>query len=284
MLEIKRGIDSTAVKGAMENFVVCDIPGFADFVESVPSDKRKAENRSWYGGMSYTESLKATRTGDLRGVPESDRFLTQMEHLVPVGTISFIENCVAGGVPNVPAFLAGVPLDMRRRVKRQVNTSPLVVVADLVASGGVDAADMHKRGAAVLALVRLLANVRPVELYALVALGNGMDRTSLVIRLDTAPLDLARVAHVLTHPSVARALGYRSLQHHIYNGGWHGSWAFDDCDTHRRTAAECYRQHVSHGAEVFYIPPIYLRDEAVNNPVQWIKGKLAEYGGLELAA
>jgi hypothetical protein len=115
-----------------------------------------------------------------------------------------------------------------------------------VASAGIDAEICLTRGAAMLAMARMLANVRAVELWCVVAIGNRNSRSSLCVRLDTAPLDLARVAHVLTHPSVFRALGYQSLEHEFYRpGGWSGLWAFGDHTLHIRTAAESYRRVLS---------------------------------------
>jgi hypothetical protein len=89
-----------------------------------------------------------------------------------------------------------------------------------------------------LALVRMLANLRPVELWCVIAIGQRNSRSSLCVRLDTLPLS----AHVFTHPSVFRVLGYRSLEHEFYPRGWNGDWAFGDHALHVRTAAESYRR------------------------------------------
>src|SRR5216684_3966470 len=45
---------------AKENFVVCDLPGFAEFADRVP-DKKRSENdqrKDWYGGLTYDRSLR----------------------------------------------------------------------------------------------------------------------------------------------------------------------------------------------------------------------------------
>ena len=71
---------------AKENFVLCDLPGFAEFADRVSEEKRAASEtrKDWYGGMSYDRSVEAVRCGDLTGVAASDKLLGEMVSLVPV--------------------------------------------------------------------------------------------------------------------------------------------------------------------------------------------------------
>jgi hypothetical protein len=222
MLDIKRLKATDEVlrtqPQAKENFVVCDLPGFAEFADRVPVKERtvSVERKEWWGGMSYAQSLQALRNGNEAAVAESDRLLSDMETLVPVSRSWRMMNSVIGTCPDVPQYLAGNPYNMRLRRRVTSATAPLSIFVELVASGGVDTATCLKRGAAMLALVRMLATVRPVELWCVIAIGRRRSRSSLCVRLDTTPLDLARSAHVFTHPSVFRALGYKSLEHDFY--------------------------------------------------------------------
>jgi hypothetical protein len=199
---------------AKENFVLCDLPGFAEFAARLPSEKRAAHEvrKDWYGGMTYERSLEAVRSGDSAGVVASDKLPGEMESLVPVSQCWRTVDSVVGMCPNVPQYLSGSPYSMRLKRRCATATAPLSVFVELVASAGIDAATCLKRGAAILAMVRMLANLRPVELWCVIAIGQRNLRSSLCVRLDTAPLDLARAAHMLTHPSVFRALGYKSLE------------------------------------------------------------------------
>ena len=253
MFEIKRlqatGEVLREQQKAIENFVVCDLPGFAEFAEQVPTDRRvaSADRTQWWGGMTYDQSIAALRYGDQSGVAASDKLLSDMEALVPVSRSWRTMNSVIGMCPNVPQYLAGNPYNMRLKRRSTSTTAPLSIFVELVASAGIDATTCLKRGAAMLALVRMLANVRPVELWCVIAIGQRNSRSSLCVRLDTAPLDLARSAHVFTHPSVFRALGYRSLEHEFYARGWNGGWAFGDHGLHISTAAESYRRLLDAG-------------------------------------
>jgi hypothetical protein len=269
---------------AKEHFVLCDLPGLAEFADRLPSEKRAANEarEDWYGGMTYERSLAAVRRGDIAGVAASDKLLGEMESLVPVSQSWRTVDSVVGMCPNVPQYLSGSPYSMRLKRRCATATAPLSVFVELVASAGIDAATCLKRGAAILAMVRMLANLRPVELWCVIAIGQRNLRSSLCVRLDTAPLDLARAAHMLTHPSVFRALGYKSLEHEFYGSGWNGQWAFGDHALHVRTAAESYKRVLNPSSDVLFIPPVHLTDLYLTEPAKWLRAMVAQYGGVPI--
>ena len=96
-------------RNATENFVICDLPGFAAFADRLPSEKRGAgkEGSQWYGGMTYDQSVAAVRCGDTAGVAASDKLLSEMESLMPVSQSWRTFNSVVGMCPNVPQYLGG---------------------------------------------------------------------------------------------------------------------------------------------------------------------------------
>lgn len=271
-------IIETKSDNGREALAVCDLPGFADFCAEHKSERRAS---NWNGGMSAVDSLQRVRTGDLAGVPASDRFMAQIESMIPATAAWRNIDSPVGGSPIVPAYLAGHPLNMRRRIRTAVETAPLSVFAELVSSADISAENMAKRGAAILALVRALSAVRAVELWAILAIGDDGVRATACVRIDTSPLDLARAGHVLTHPSVPRALTYPTLDKKFLSGTWSGQWAFASVEKHRGTAREFYRGVLSPASDTLYVPPVYSADESISNPVAWLKKHLAEYGGLE---
>jgi hypothetical protein len=268
---------------AIENFVVCDLPGFAAFADQLPANKRGGSEQ-WWGGMTYDQSLLALRHGDLSGVAASDKLLREMEALIPVSRSWRSVDSVIGACPNVPQYLAGNPYNMRLKRRCATATAPLSIFAELVASARISTATCRRRGAAILALVRLLANLRPVELWCVIAIGQKNSRSSICVRLDTAPLDLARSAHVLIHPSVFRALGYKSLEHAVYGRGWNGDWAFGDHGLHVRTAAESYGRLLRPGSDVLFIPPVHLHDLYLTEPAKWLRTMIERHGAVQLEA
>jgi hypothetical protein len=252
----------------------------------LPTGKRvKSEGGpNWWGGMTYDQSVAALREGDLSGVAESDKLLAEMETLVPVSRSWRTFDCVTGMCPNVPQYLAGNPYNMRLKRRCMTATAPLSIFVELVASAKIDAATCRKRGAAMLALVRMLANLRPVELWCVIAIGQKRSRSSLCVRIDTQPLDLARAAHVFTHPSVFRALGYKSLESAFYSRGWNGDWAFGDYGLHIRTAAESYCRLLRPGSDVLFIPPVHANDLYLTQPARWLRDMIARHGGVQMEA
>jgi hypothetical protein len=268
---------------AIENFVVCDLPGFAVFADRLPANKRGGSEQ-WWGGMTYDQSLLAVRQGNLSGVAASDALLREMEALIPVSCSWRSFDTVVGACPNVPQYLAGNPYNMRLKRRSATAAAPLSIFAELVASARISTATCSRRGAAILALVRLLTNLRPVELWCVIAIGQKNSRSSLCVRLETAPLDLARSAHVLTHPSVFRALGYKSLESAFYGRGWNGDWAFGDHGLHDQTAGDSYRRLLRPGSDVLFIPPVHLHDLYLTEPAKWLRAMIARHGGVQLEA
>jgi hypothetical protein len=261
---------------ATNTYAICDSIG--DYATLTNGHCRQRSGDSWLGGMGGEQSTKCLREGDMAGAALADDYLTKVESLVAFETHTWrVIHDVTGGVPNVPAYLAGHPLNMRRR-QRQVNEQgPLAVVVDLTSSAGVNASDVRKRGCAILALVRALTGLRPVELWAVVGLGEHGSACEILTRIDTTPLDLARAAHMLTHPSVSRGLGYGYL-HHVHASG--GGWNFGDIDLQRQTARESLMRVMHPSADVLYIAPIFVKDRAISDPVAWLKDMLAKHGGV----
>ena len=242
-------------RGAMENFVVCDLPGFADYADQLPIEKRAVgeEGTKWWGGMTYDQSVAAVRCGDTAGVAASDKLLSEIETLLPVSQSWRSFNSVVGMCPNVPQYLAGNPYNMRLKRRCATATAPLSIFVELV-------------------------------LWCVIAIGQTNSRSSLCVRLDTGPLDLARSAHVFTHPSVFRALGYKSLENEFYSRGWNGDWAFGDHGLHVGTAAQSYQRLLRPGSDVLFIPPVHISDLYLAQPAKWLRAMITLHGGVQLEA
>ena len=125
---------------------------------------RNSGGDAW-AGATLNEALRFTRDGDPRLVAQSDGLLRKFESLTfPTNRRQWLA-AEAGHVPNVPAFIAGHPPSMRRRAKREHDAAPVPVYVDLFLSAAFNADAAMARGAAVLALVRVLAAHRAVTLY-----------------------------------------------------------------------------------------------------------------------
>jgi len=182
----------------------------ANFAEKDGKNQSCARESDGFCGGTLEKSIRLTRDGDLSCVEPSNKLLSQFEKLAYQTVKRRWQDDIVGSTPNVQAFLAGSPMSMRRRVKVQSNFGVIRVILDLFASCAFSHEDIRKRGAAVLALTRILAMRRPVELY----IGSSSkdyaahQRTMWFARINTAPLDLAHAAFVMTDPLFLRRVGF----------------------------------------------------------------------------
>ena len=226
-----------------------------------------ASETTWAGG-TYAECLARTRHGDLSLVAESDELLRKFEALTFATPRREWRAAEAGHVPSVPAFIAGHPQSMRRRARRESEVAPVTIVVDLFASCTFSHRDILARGAAVLALTRVLSAVRPVEVYV----GCGTTRRSftggtafIAAKLDTAPLDLAHAAWALCGVGFLRQVVFSTLE------------AVFPClpiPPMRESVAEVAAAMLPHGTHVIAVGGVV--SDVTRNPAAWIEARIRE--------
>ena len=273
-------------KGTHDVFIIGDdVTSFVALAESVSasngSRKQCTKGEGWTGNMDYETSLRYATSGDLSGVPASEAWLNKFESLSPSRQAWQTVLDVTGSMPNVPAVLTGHPLSMRRRKRVLTETAPLAICVDLVSSAGVSAKNLQKRGALILALVRALSATRPVELWCGgSALPYGTKDTYHVwFRIDTAPLDLARAAHIMTAPSVSRGLIYATLSETAKSEGGL-RWPYDN-HTWSRANMRPVLSRVIGSEDMLCIAAPHASDRLVDEPEKWFSDMLKQYGGIE---
>lgn len=273
------------VDGAGSKFSAITFDGTAELAKYIRDNRI---DNTWHGNWHLNKLTKqqVTRfieTGDDSAVSASDKMIAEMEeHLDELASTYKIVADVAGGAPNVAAFLAGDPLNMRRRKRVLSPLAPLTIYVDLTSSGGIPDYTLRRRGAAVLALVRVLETRRPINLYCGVGLSSASSQMCATawVRLDTAPLDITRAAHMLSHTSVSRAALYGTVHH---NEGKHcGSWPWDNINKWYRLGSQVVKE-ISGNDEAVMIPPVFRDLEEVamvlDTPVKWIEMMVRKYGG-----
>jgi len=269
---------ANGVAGRRDHFMVCDTDGFAAVARTCPGQR----DRSWMGGMDWDEACRAAHDGHPEGVRASEAFLSEFSDMDFNSRRWLTIDSVAGGAPNLGAYLAGSPVSMRRRQKIATETAPLTILCDMVSSGGIDAHQLKMRGAAVLALVRMLTAVRPVVVYGvggLSALQNTGESAFAMIRMDD-PLDLSRAAFFLAHPAAQRGLLYQAIHHKVAALPCGGSWPYGNVDKYREHGAKLYAAAVgADPADCLFLPPVFMKDELLTQPVKWLRDMLARYGG-----
>lgn len=261
---------------------VADTDGFSAEAKKHPRDR----DRDWLGGMDYAQAARAAYAGDPTGVAASDKLMSEFEALAPVSRRWRTIDTVAGGAPNIGAYLAGSPLAMRRRQRELDQGAPLTIFCDVLSSAGIPARDLKKRGAAILALVRVLGAVRPVTVYMVGGDGSPSDNPAsfCLVRMDS-PLDLSRAAFFLGHPGAARGLLYSVLRHAV---GPHkistGMWAWGSNPKYVQHAPKIYADAIGANLdECLYLSPPHLSDPAIVDPAKWVMDMLAAHGGAPMA-
>lgn len=247
--------------------------------------------------------LEGLANGDTRHVARADKLLEQVAtYTLTADCQAAVERVVAGGLADVPAFLSGSPVAMRQRRRREA-PKPLTMVVDISTSGSVSDDGILRRGVAVLALIqKLMQSGHPITLHIAEASGiaggtmpyNGF----YITRLDTAPLDLARLCWALTTPDMARVIGFSCELRLVpgnddagigwprlkdgtgVGGGWTNVGGANDFPAQRQVWADILGEPVN---SIMVVPPVFgaspehypfLRDD--KGAAQWVTEQYAK--------
>ena len=270
-----------AFKGAKVHVWAFD--SMLEAADKSQSDARwhKSHGSDSWAGQSYEQAWRYAREGDLSAVAASDALLDKMEAYGLATVKAQWVDDVAGATPNVQAYVAGVPLTMRRRTKAASNAAPLAIIVDLATSAFINVEQARKRGVAILALVRALSQRRPVELWAC----SGLDADGcknacfLTVRIDTAPLDLARAAYCLTNVGFPRRILYGLASGEF---GFNGHWPFGRGRLSRSEMEACLAPAFQHVTQTLCIPGAHMSNEALDNPEAWLAKEIAEHDPIAL--
>ena len=178
----------TSAKGP--NGISCPVAVFPDFEHMAAYLASKPT--IGIDGYNLETTREALATGDPKLAARAETMLSTLEDLdaVYADNVPAWGRGVSGAMPDVPAYLAGSPLNMRRRTP-QYGLAPLTIVVETFMSGGVSDADRDRRGVAILALIRKLAMTgHAVDLY--LAHTSMREAATCLIRVENQPLDLVR--------------------------------------------------------------------------------------------
>jgi hypothetical protein len=179
---------------------------YSEFVAAAKASPAHNFGNAWCGGLDLAETLNRAENGDESNVERANELLEQIDGAVETPHRMWAP-AIGGAYPMVPDYLAGHPMSMRYLEQQVSDTTPISLYISIMASAGVDAETMQRRGIAALALVLKLQQIRPIELYAICPwIG-----TTLVINIPTRPLSIAHAAFCLSHPAFFRRLGHQVL-------------------------------------------------------------------------
>ena len=261
----------------------------AEFADAVQNDgHRYRSNREWTG-ETFEEAISRTRSGNPARVPEAERMLDKIEADIDLERPEWTSD-VAGAFPDVPAFLAGAPDCMRRRAETISEKAPVRVWVDVTSSCGIQHETLAARGTAALALVmQLNRQGRAVELMTYTSLdGRNNGQSVVIIRQQTAPVDIASVAHCLTSSGYSRTLCYGYSEKNRYTGGWSDKY-YTGGDWNKRLASARSILSPLAGERDVILPAPYWNDQQddghvglmFKDPAKWVTACVDAINGEE---
>lgn len=223
-----------------------------------------------WAGTTHEGAYQSCVNGDLDGVADAERLLESI-HAKLETRLTVVSPSPCGAYPIVPEYLAGRPDSMRRRIHTTDESAPIKVFIDLTCSAAVDHKDLTKRGIAFLALAMLMARTRPVEMYAVVAC-TGANHTAAVIRIPTAPLEIATVTGLFARGAV-RTLGYGYLTRACGGGG---EWLKRAVPRSGNLTVyiKLLRRVIGAADSDLVIGPAHATDRSISHPVEFVQNMI----------
>jgi hypothetical protein len=240
-------------------------------------------NDSWTG-ESREACVRKAMQGDQHLVAKAEGLLERVYAEIDSPRAEWARS-VGGAYPVVPEALMGLPDPMRRRVQTTDNRAPLRIVMDLTSSAIFTAETLRQRGITYLALTMALSNERAVELWGFAALGGFVRRSGGIVRgaggalwrivQAGAPVDLAVAGNALSSTGLVRGAAYGVIGREAHNKDI-GDWAFCQPDDRGRYVQQA-RAALGLDPQDVFVPPAFMGDTAVSNPVAFVQRSLAEY-------
>jgi hypothetical protein len=291
-----RGISTISnLPGKLVHYIIADsLHELGDFARTSKLKSSSSSNH-WDMGLGLDRAISYCFTGDEEGVKASDELLSRMEeHIQMPSTRAIWTDEVSGAFPNIPAYIAGQPLNMRTRQRAQTESAPLAIMVDLGISAAISAQQVRNRGTAILALVRALSAHRPIELWAMdfgsaddgaaTAYSFGHSRISNAVccaaKIETSPLDLSTACYALTHPAFVRQVLFGlEEKYHDFRGGW--PFRINRALSRHEMEVLCAPMW-PHVSETLALPGLHVADQSMTDPEAWLKRQLAEHDPLKL--
>lgn len=227
----------------------------------------------WYGDITHDKCVAKSMHGDESLVPAAEKLLDKIDAVVEVSRTEWTP-AIAGAYACVPEYLAGLPDCMRTMVQAPSDATPVEVYVSTTCSADIESDLMLKRGTAILALVLKLQQIRPVRLNLLAETHGRTDGEYLqVIRVDSAPLNLAVACHCLTHVGFTRRLTYGTAQKlDRFNGRWPDGYNSGGAPWEAHI-----REVLAMNPQDLYIGAARSWDDMIKDPVKWVNAQVRAF-------
>ena len=217
------------------------IDELTNHLEATPSLRHNAAEEGDYdftGTKSFKEAIDLCKYGD----EELRKYIYEQNlKFDNVDTCNKVKrstvNDVVGFMPNVPNYIMGVPTNMIRDNRTMINSKVLNVYINVSAAWYVNKDDIKRIAAKyVCAINKLEEEGYRCNIYAGSA-GERMSKKNLLvvkIKSDKEPMNLAKMAFPLCHPSMLRRLKFKWMEIIPLDfGSGYGTTVSDDAEINK---------------------------------------------------
>lgn len=263
-------------RGAKDKILLCSVGEYAELAQRHCQEYIRMSD-------SYSKAADGLVNGNEEMVSESEAFLSKFENADFLAPQWRNVSDMVGGMPDVPSYLSGNPMNMRRRQRVMAESAPLSIFMELTASSGFTRHERIQRGAAMLALVRMLQTNRAIELWTCITYGAPELLQMIAVKIDTSPLDLGRAAHLLCEPNCGDLFGSIISEKEMGDFRTMGSngWAYAVPELERKYSGEILTRVVHPGSKTIFVPAALLGKDPMADPEKWLRDMLHQYGGIE---
>ena len=195
------------------------IDEYTNFLEESKSLRYGDSDNNDYkfsGTKSLKEALELCKYGDedlRKYIYEQNLKFDNVDSLNKVRRSTV--NDVVGFMPNVPNYIIGIPTNMIRDNRTMINSKVLNIFINISAAWYVNKDDIKQNAAKyVCAINRLEEEGYRCNVYAGSAGERGDRKNLLIVKIksDKEPMNLAKMAFPLCHPSMLRRLKFKWIE------------------------------------------------------------------------
>lgn len=241
-----------------------------------------SQGQSWDAGVGYAQAIQLAKKGDPLLVSKSSDQLDRLvnEYKLREEVRTSYKRSVMGTRVNVPEYLSGSPLCMRRKQASEMQVRSVSIYVSTTCAAGITADQMLKRGSTIMALLEYLQMSQvAVQLYLLAETHGATDGDFIqVIQVESSPLDLSTASFAIAHPAFARQITYAmAYAMDRFNGQWPRSRGYGGTsDAWEKLLSSA----IGMTADDIYVPaPSWYDEEIIARPEQWLDAKIRKIKG-----
>lgn len=197
-----------------------------NYLETHPSKRYNSSSEGTYdftGTKSLQEALDLCKYGDEELRKQIYEETLKFNSIDSIDKIKhMLVNDVVGFMPNVPNYVMGIPMNMIRDNRTVVKSKIINIAINISASWNIRQKELKNNAAKYLAAINKLEQEGyRCNVYSISSSSYGKADNLLVTRIktDREPMNIAKMAFPLCHPSMLRRLKFKWMETLDYDFG-----------------------------------------------------------------